>query len=206
MKKQLKNLIIPVLLGLFIWGCYPGGPEYYEDMDIVYTSYDVEYNFQEGRTYARPDQIVKDVKIDNGDTTLIYMKDVYAIPILEAIDRNMAAYGWSKVGINQSPDILLSPAAISTTTFFYSYWYDWWWGGYYPGWGWYYPPYYTVSSVTTGSMIITLADPNIDSPINKSQTSWIMVGNGLLSGAGNVNRVTDAIDQAFQQSPYLKVN
>jgi hypothetical protein len=206
MKKQSKRFLLPVLLGILFWGCYPGGAEYYEDLDIVYTSYDVEYDFQGKNTYARPDKIVKDVTIDNGDTTFVYMNDIYAIPILEAIDRNMQANGWTKVSIVQDPDILLSLAAISTTTFFYSYWYNWWWGGYYPGWGWYYPPYYTVSSVTTGSMIITMADPNIDNPINKSMTSWIMVGNGVLSGSGNINRITDTIDQAFEQSPYLKVN
>ncbi len=57
-------------------------------------------------------------------------------------------------------------------------------------------------------MIITMADPNVgeDSPINQSQTAWIAVGNGLFSGAYDISRVTDAIDEAFDQSPYLKLN
>lgn len=56
-----------------------------------------------------------DVEIDNGDTTYIYMKHVYANSILQAIDANMSAYGWSKVAISADPDVLLTPAAIKNT-------------------------------------------------------------------------------------------
>jgi hypothetical protein len=33
-----------------------------------------------------------------------------------------------------------------------------------------------------------------------------MVGNGLASGSNNVSRITDAIDQAFVQSPLTGVS
>jgi len=188
--------------------CYPAGPEYVEDVDVTYTTYDQKFDFQSRGTYAMPDKIVVDVEIEDGDTTYIYMKDVFATPILAAIDDNMKANGWAKVGLAGTPDVVVTPAGISSTTYFYSYWYDWWYGGWYGGWGWYYPPYYTVSSYTTGSMIITMADPNVgtDNPINQSQTAWIAVGNGLFSGAYDISRVTKAIDEAFDQSPYLKLN
>lgn len=205
MKKTLIRMFLPAVTGVLLLSCYPDGAEYYEETDIVYTTYDVEYDFKSSQTYALPDKIVTDVEISGGDTTYTYMKDIYAQPILQAIDQNMLNYGWSKVNISARPDVVLSPGAISTTTVFYSYWYDWWYGGYYGGWGWYYPPYY-VSSYTTGSIVVTMANPNLETPINQSQTAWIMVGNGLLSGAGNVDRVIDAIDQAFDQSEYLKLN
>jgi hypothetical protein len=205
MKKTIIRIFLPALTGILLWSCYPDGAEYYEETDVVYTTYDVDFDFQTSQTYALPDKIVTDVDISGGDTTYTYMKDIYAKPILQAIDQNMLNYGWSKVDISKKPDVVLSPAAISTTTVFYSYWYDWWYGGYYGGWGWYYPPYY-VSSYTVGSLVITMANPNIDNPINQSKTAWVMVGNGLVSGAGNVDRVIDALDQAFDQSPYLKLN
>ena len=188
--------------------CYPAGPEYVEDVDVTYTTYDQKFDFQSRGTYAMPDKIVVDVEIEDGDTTYIYMKDIFAAPILAAIDDNMEANGWDKVGLAGTPDVVITPAGVSSTTYFYSYWYDWWYGGWYGGWGWYYPPYYTVSSYTTGSMIITMADPNVgtDNPINQSQTAWIAVGNGLFSGAYDISRVTKAIDEAFDQSPYLKLN
>ena len=206
MKRNSFKLML-VLIGGFCFGsCYPDGPEYYDDTDITLTQFDAEFDFNAKQSYAMPDKIVVDVKIDNGDTTYVYMKDAYATPILQTIESNMSNYGWTRVAISARPDILLTPAAIKSTTFYYSYWYDWWYSGWYGGWGWYYPPYYTVSSVTTGSVIITMADPNIANPIDRVGAAWLMVGNGLASGANNVDRITDAIDQAFVQSPYLKTN
>ena len=35
---------------------------------------------------------------------------------------------------------------------------------------------------------------------------WTAAANGLLSGAYNTTRVNNAIDQAFEQSPYLRTN
>ena len=205
----MKKFLLMTLPFLILAGCYPGGPEYVEDLDAVYTTYDTEFDFQSRSTYARPDQIVVDIKIDDGDTTYVYMKDAFAIPLLQQIDDHMEALGWELVDISESPDVLLSPAALKSTTYFYSYWYDWWYGGWYGGyWGWYYPPYVTVSSYTTGSLIITIADPNVeeDSPINQSQAAWVAVANGLYTGAYDVDRVTTALDDAFAQSPYLKIN
>jgi hypothetical protein len=206
MKKQIIRILTPVLASFLFWNCYPDGPEFYQDTDITFTSFEQEFDFQSKNTYSLPDKIVTDVEIKNGDTTYVFMKDIYAVPILQAIQRNMEDFGWSKVNLAQNPDVVLTPGAVRNTTIMYSYWYDWWYGGYYPGWGWYYPPYYSVSSYTTGSMIITMSDPNIENPINLSRAAWIMIGNGLLSGSGNVERVTDSIDQAFLQSPYLNLN
>jgi hypothetical protein len=205
----MKRLLLMAALPVVLLSCYPAGPEYVEDLDVTYTTFDEDFDFQSRQTYAMPNKIVVDVDIEDGDTTWIYMKDVFATPILAAIDDNLESRGWEKVDISQQPDVLVTPGALSSTTYFYSYWYDWWYGGWYGGyWGWYYPPYYTVSSYTTGSMIITMADPNVedDSPINQSETAWIAVGNGLFSGAYDISRVTDAIDEAFEQSPYLKLN
>ncbi len=207
MNRLLTYFIIASLSGFGLAGCYPQGPEFTEDLDVVYTNFDPEFDFPGHNTYAMPDQIVTDVQITNsGDTIYEYMKPIYADQILARIDANMAALGWSKVDVSANPDVLMMPAGISSTTYFYSYWYCWWYGGYYGGWGWYYPPYYTVSSYTTGSLIMTMSDPTVDSPINRSATAWIGAMNGLLSGNGNINRALDGIDQAFEQSPYLRTN
>lgn len=205
-KRNFSRLLLTVVSGLALWGCYPDGAEYYEDTDIIFTQYDVDFDFGSRNTYAMPDKIVIDLEIEDGDTTFVYMKDIYATPILQAIESNMSNYGWTKVAISASPDMLLTPAAMKNTTVFYSYWYDWWYGGWYGGWGWYYPPYYSISSYTTGTVVITMADPNVDNAVNQSELSWLVVGNGLVSGANNVSRVTSGIDQAFEQSPYLKIN
>lgn len=208
MNRLLRFFSFAILSGLLFGGCYPGGADYTSDYDVVYTNYNDTFDFKVFNTYAMPDQIVIDVEITNGgDTIYEYMKPKYADPILDQIANNMANYGWTRVDIADNPDMLLMPAGISSTTYFYSYWYGWWYGGYYPpGWGWYYPPYYTVSSYTTGSMIMTLTDPNSDSPINRAPLEWIGVVNGVLTNSANINRALSGIDQAFEQSPYLKIN
>lgn len=205
----MKKILITAASLLLLGGCYPGGAEYVEDADVVYTTYDEEYDFQSSSTYAMPDKIVVDVEIDDGDTTYVYMKDVFATPILAAIESNMDSYGWTRVDVDDDPDVLLTPSAIKSTTYFYSYWYDWWYGGYWGwGWGWYYPPYYTISSYTTGTMVMTISDPNLgaDSPINRSPAVWISAANGLFTGYYDLDRVTESIDQSFEQSPYLQHN
>ena len=193
-----------VLLG----ACYPAGPEYVQDADVVATGYDVKYDFKAKATFAMPDKIVVDISIKQGDTTYEYMLPKFATVILEAIQTDMESLGWKRVDVSANPDVLLTPAGISSTTYFYSYWYNWWYGGWYGGWGWYYPPYYTVSSYTTGTMILVLADPHqaSDSPINRSQAIWTAAANGLLTGYYDISRITDAVHQAFKQSPYLKTN
>ncbi|GAB3222057.1 DUF4136 domain-containing protein [Algoriphagus aestuariicola] len=206
MKSKFSTLMLVFAAAIGLWSCYPDGPDYYEDTDITFTQHDSEFDFASRQTYALPDRIVVDVEIENGDTSYVYMRDVYATPILQTIDAKMSEYGWTKVAISASPDVVLTPAAFKNTTYFYSYWYDWWWGGWYPGWGWYYPPYYTISSITTGSMVINMADPNVDNPVDRAPVAWMMIGNGLASGSNNVSRITDAINQAFEQSPYLKTN
>ncbi len=205
MYRFMKFFIPAVLGGWLLSGCYPGGAEFTEDIDAVYTNHVASFDFQGRSTYAMPDKIVVDVQIQNdGDTIYEYMKDVYAQPLLNAIDANMGALGWTKVDVHNNPDVVLTPAAIKNTTYFYSYWYCWWYGGY---WGWYYPPYYTVSSYTTGSFIMVIADPTPDdSPINIGPAAWFAVGNGLFTGNYNLDRVLNAIDQSFEQSPYLKTN
>ena len=204
----MKRLLLMAAMPVVLLSCYPAGPDYVEDLDVTYTTFNDKFDFKSRSTYALPDKIVVDVEIEDGDTTYIYMKDVFADQILAAIDDNMQSRGWEKVEIFDQPDVVVTPAGLKSTTYFYSYWYDWWYGGWYGGWGWYYPPYYTVSSYTTGTMLITISDPNVDegSPINESQAAWVMAANGLFTGDYNLTRVTHAIDEAFNQSPYLKIN
>lgn len=206
MRVNLLRFFVAIAAGLALWGCYPDGAEYYEDTDITFTQYDVDFDFKARSTFAIPDKIVIDVKIINGDTTYVYMKDAFANQILQAIRSNMENNGWRQVTISANPNVVVTPTVTKNTTVFYSYWYDWWYAGWYADWDWYYPPYYTVSSFTTGTVVIVIADPNIDNPVNASEISWLMVANGVASGSGDISRVTNAIDQGFRQSPYLKIN
>ena len=195
MKKKIAFYIL--IIGMMA-GCYPQGPEYYEDLDLVYTNYDDAYDFGAAGTYSMPDKIVKVTGnlLEGEDPE--FVKEPYNSQILAKIEANMTALGWTKVDKNANPDLALLPATWSNTTIYY--WYDYWcW--YYPwycGWGWGYP---SVSSYTTGTLVMTLVayDENYIEPTRV----WTSAVNGLLSGSVDMNRVNKGIDQAFDQSPYL---
>lgn len=204
MKKNVIAIMLTAML-FALGGCYLEGPEYTEELDLVYTNYDPAYNFASKGTYAMPDKVVK----VTGDPLAPpeYIKDIYGIPILAEIDANMAALGWTKVDVNATPDIQLLPAAWTTTTIVGGYWggYYCWWYPYYCGGGWYYP-YYPVSSYSTGTLLLTITDPNLEGTDGSLRNVWTGAMNGLLSGSYDIDRIKKGIDQAFTQSPYLKTN
>ena len=194
---------------LFFWsvaliflmsGCYPDGAEYYDETDIVYTNYDDKYDFKGKGTYSMPDKIVKITgELIDGEEPE-FVKEPYNTQILQKIQSNMTNLGYTKTTDPANADLVLFPAVWTNTTI--TYYYDYWcW--YYPyycgwGWGWYYP---SVSSYTTGTLLMTLITD--DENYVQATNVWTAAANGLLSGYYDVTRVNNAIDQAFKQSPYL---
>jgi hypothetical protein len=201
MKKKLTILV--ATLSILLLGCYPQGPEFTEDLDVVLTHFQDDYDFESKNTYARPNKIVKITgNLQEGDDP-VYIPDATAALILAEIDKNMTDLGWNMVDVSDDPDLLLAPASWETTTvfYYYDYWY-WWYGGYYPGWG--YPAY--GGSYTTGTLLMTLIDPTVVGANGNVILQWTGAVNGILSGSYNATRVNKGIDQAFAQSPYLKTN
>jgi hypothetical protein len=204
MKKRILSLL-GIMSALMLWGCYPDGPEYTQDLVTVITHHNPEYDFAVKATYGMPDSIVKITgNIQEGDMPE-YIPDVNAEQILGRIESNMASLGWTRVPLDASPDLILLPAAWETTTiyYYYDYWY-WWYGAYYPYYP-YYPPVY-VSSYTTGSLLMTLQDPTQFGGNGNLINQWNGVLNGVLNDSFNATRINGLIDQAFTQSQYLKTN
>jgi hypothetical protein len=204
MKKRSKSIAVLAMTMLLLGGCYPKGPEFTEDLDVVLTYFRDGYDFASKQTYARPDRIVKVTgNLQEGDDPA-FIPDATATLILNQIDKNMTALGWQKVGVDDDPDVLLAPAAWESTTiiYYYDYWY-WWWGGYYPGWG-YYPGY--VSSYSTGTLVMGMIDPSEVGANGNPVVQWTGAVNGILTWSYDANRINSAIDRAFAQSPYLKTN
>jgi hypothetical protein len=203
MKRGIRLFLIFTAVAL-LWGCYPNGPDYIEEMDIVVTKHNADYDFVAKATYAMPDQIVKITgnKVE-GDPPE-FMPDITATKILDQIEENMTKLGWTRVAVSASPDLLLAPASWETTTvyYWYDYWY-WWYGGYYPYWG--YPPVY-YSSYTTGTLLMNLIDPDLEGANGNPINQWQGAINGILTNSYNAARVNAAIDKAFTISPYLKTN
>jgi hypothetical protein len=205
--KILKILSLTAVVFL-LTQCYPAGPEYVDELDLVYTNYDVAYDFTTQpaqHTYYMPDNIMKidDDLVNGGGPN--FVNDTYAKPMLDRINQNMSNNGWKWVDKDKNPDVVLAPVAYLLTT---TYYYGGYWGGWYGGWyGWYYP-YPVTTSYTTGSLVVTMLDPNDLSADDKARAVWSFIVNGLLEGSTTdfVNRYTRGINQAYTQSPYLKIN
>ena len=196
-KKFVFYLSIIVLLG----SCYPDGVEYYEETDIVYTNYDDQFDFTSKGTYAIPDKIVKiQGDIIQGEPPE-FVKEPQNTQMLQKMEANMTTLGWTQVEDPATADLVFFPAVWTNTTIYD--WYDYWcwYNPYYCGWGWGYP---SVSSYTSGTLVMTLVADGEDY-IDPSRV-WTGAVNGLLSGSYNTTRVNKAIDQTFEQSPYLKTN
>jgi hypothetical protein len=208
MKKKMSFFIF-IISSFLLWGCYPQGPDYAEEMDVVLTNHNPDYDFATKATYAMPDKIVKITgNLVTGDSPT-FIPDATAKLILARIDQNMQALGWVKVDVSKNPDMLLAPASWETTTVYmwYDYWY-WWYGGYYGGWGWYggyYPPVY-YSSYTTGTLIMPMVDKSIVGSNGNPVIQWTGAITGIMTNSYDATRVNNLIDKAFTQSPYLKTN
>jgi len=188
---------------LLLAACYPEGPEFADDPDVVLTHHNPDYNFKSKGTFAIPDKIVKITgNVITGDPAK-YIPQAAATVMLDRITKNMTDFGYTKVALNASPDFVILPAAMETTTVVY--WYDYW-GWYYPGYGYPYYPYYpSYSTYSTGSLIINLTDAKLTAADGNSIAQWTGALNGLLTYSYDANRVNRLIDQAFAQSAsYLK--
>jgi hypothetical protein len=214
MRKIFFYFLIILVSGTILCGCYPHGPEFDTDFDLVYTNYSSDFPFDQRKTFSLPDSVVK-ITGDILSTGEVPEKltSTYSVPILEQLRKDMVQYGWTEVDRADSPDVILLPTSTTTTNLYY--YYDWgYWGWYYPsypgyGWGWYYPGYYPpyVTSYRSGSIFVQMVDNHPSaSPTGNIPVVWHCILNGLAEGstASILSRIQVNIDQAFAQSPYLK--
>lgn len=216
MVRKLRGWISLVLLGM-VAGCYPEGAEYADELDLVYTNYNNQFNFSSKTTYAIPDSVIKitgDVFNDpDGDGKPQFLTSTYSVPLLTQIKQSLNSYGWTEVDKNNNPDVVILVSSMSTTNIYYyydwSYW-DWWYPDFYPWWGWYYPGYYYPAYVTgyrSGSVFIQMVDHSATGQqADNIPVQWSCVLNGLAEGdtGSIVARMQNGINAAFSQSPYLK--
>lgn len=201
---------------LFQWGCYPKGAEYVDELDVVATSYESDFDFSARKTYSIPDSIVKisdDIINDpDGDGKPQYLSQANATVIINQVKQNMQNYGWTLVDKNANPDVMILVSTMTTTNIYYYYdwWYwGWWYPGYYPGWGWYYPGYYYPPYITgyrSGSIFMQMVDNAPQPWADNAPVIWTCIINGLAEGSSSniAARTQINIDKAWSQSPYLK--
>ncbi|MEJ2004289.1 MAG: DUF4136 domain-containing protein [Cyclobacteriaceae bacterium] len=209
MRPNVSKVAIFSLVAV-LFSCYPGGPEFVDQLDLVLTEYDESYDFGSQMTYALPDGVIAIDGEDSGNNPPEFIDEVFSDAILDRVRQNMNANGYVEVDENvEEPDIVILASAMSTTNLYWFYdpcYWCWWGGGWWgPGYGWGYPwtPGYT-SGYTTGTIFLQIVEAD-EVPGDEVPVAWAATINGLLQGsdANIVGRIGTTVDQAFSQSPYL---
>lgn len=181
--------------------------------------------------YMQDAEFVKKPKYFIGDTIYVigsskdkktekwaYGTNEKAKEMLDLVKDRMDTYGYEVQADTTGVDLRMQITYIEDMYYYlqlyYDYWWDYWenWGGWY--WGYYpYYPYPVFYTYKTGSLIIDMVD-NKATPIEMSKGKkakpviWNTYASGLISGNKNFNQklVLKAINEAFDQSPYLNID
>jgi hypothetical protein len=179
--------------------CTPGSEITASESDIVATTHDKTFDFGAVTTYALADTIVH--LTDDGSDSPLISRDFDDL-VLSQVASRLDKLGWTSVVDPGTADVVVVISATATANFsyYYSYW-GWYYPGYCPGCYWGYPT--ATYSYTTGTLLIQMFHPeNTDTKVGGL---WIAALNGVLddSAANKQTRLTQGINQAFDQSPYL---
>jgi uncharacterized protein DUF4136 len=199
MRLQTSFGALALAAAVFGAGCYPDRLDT-TSYDVVATVRDTTAIFNTATTFSVPDSITH--LIPPAQDNISHALD---LQIINQVRINMVAAGYTEVADPTTADLNLL-LAVSTTEYQGYYWSDWcsFYGWYYP-YCWYYPPYWGTYSYTAGSLFVVMADKRALSAGNVPLI-WLGVGNGLVTGTATAARVTAAVDQMFDQSPYINAN
>ena len=230
---KLSIALVAIVGAFFINGCYPDSSLSYDQTDIVLTGYYDSVNFKAFKTYYLPDTVFP-VRDDTTNKEPVEYSDLILQEIEKNMQSYGYTRMYFTDTSTVTPDLMMAVAAISTTTVTVGWWYPyypgwgwgWGWGwyksserntdywyypgypGYYPpGWGWGGVPYY--SSYTTGTLLMEMSNPDDFRVVDGDTVTpmyWAGAVNGVLGGSSVSSRISNGIDQAYEQSPYLKTN
>ncbi len=194
---------------LTLISCYPGTIESTEELGTVTTLFDPNEDFLQNQTYAMADTIVHICEGLPGDNDCIDISRAFDDEILAKVAAEMNALGYTRVAFdeNNPPGLLVGVSAVARKGYAIIGSYCDWWYWYYPYYC-YYPPAWTAIEYETGTVFVTMEDPDRPNTADPPRIPlvWTGVVNGVLSSATvNAERVLDGIGQAFAQSPYLDV-
>ena len=208
----MKRIIFLSTLALLALACQK--EPYSQDGDgeyLVYTSPAKDVDFSKFRTFDIADSVL----VIGQTKEPFYSKSDNALALIQAYRTNMEKLGYIYLPSNPDAQLGLQVTYAENTQRFVQYYDDpYWWldylgywpAGYWGNWtGWYYP-YPVVYSYTTNALIADMVDLTAGEQDGKLKIIWSCYIGGPASASINydVKRMAAAVDQAFEQSPYLK--
>ena len=212
----MKKLVFLLFAALSLTACEKDADTDKLDNEyLVFTSHDAATKFNSFTTYYMPDSIL----LIGDSKKSECLKDDNAKLLVSAFIAEMDGHGYLRTTDKSKADLGVMMSYVKSTYYidnyygngpwwgnYPGYWYPGYWGGNWGG-GWCYP-FPVTYSFNTGSLLtdlVNLKDAPADSEKSQLTVVWNTCISGLIGGGGfNVNQATRAIQQAFQQSPYLK--
>ena len=162
------------------------------------------------RTFVLPDTMMR---LSTGSAVSPEVADT----LIAEIRAHFLSLGWTELKdtLTSLPDVVVLAAASTRieTGVAYTSWYSSW--GYLPYWGpsvdaswaWGVPGGAVPYSFEAGTLLVTMIE--VRGPRDSTKTLpllWAAAVNGVVGDESTIGRAIEGIDQAFEQSPYLKVN
>jgi hypothetical protein len=204
MKARLMLIVfVGALVSACSWG--PGALDETRDQILTVARKGETANFSKYHSFAISDSITvsedgKKFRLSNDTTDMIIAQIVV----------NMNKYGYTQVVPTGNPDLLVDVSYIKkTNTYMYpGYWndWDWWWDSFdYPwhSWDTFYPypmPNF-ISSYTTGSLVIEVADVVSVATESSVPIVWHGLIREILNGTHTQQELISSIDEVFAILP-----
>jgi len=178
---------------------------------VVQTSKADNINFSNYVTFAIPEDTLGLLSNVTDDTLIV---GEYAQVTTAKMIEKMLDAGYEQVDKTEDPDLGINAFILDNQGVFQSYTYSpgflgfpgynypGYWG--YGGFGGYYGyPLVQNFSYQTGTMVIELVDLKNRTPDNKLQVVWVARIGDVYTSEDPLGNMVKAINQAFEQSPYL---
>jgi hypothetical protein len=208
----MRNFLYLLLVSIVtFWACHPEPDnKLLIDELVVATNYDPNANFSSYATYAIPTDTIGFISETSNDTIIVAGESSFPRPVLNAINNNLNARGYSRVAKNENPDLGINVLVVNDFNVFqqvvypnYSGYPGNFYSGYYGYNSWYYYPYINTYAYNTGVLIIEVVDLKNKTPDNKVKVVWDAYMGDVYSTLDLEQQALKAIDQAFIQSPYI---
>jgi hypothetical protein len=215
---------VAMAAALLLGGCfaYPDSSERVND-DIVYSQGAKDTDFGAFKTFAIDPSVHLAIIQADGTVESDTLDQEAADELVAQTVSNMEDRGYTQVAREETPELGITLTAISGLAIgvvsggYYWGYYGYYWG--YPGWGYYYP-YQVAYAYRTGTLVIDLVDlkstggvpPANDGgpprpgalPVVWTAAAYKAAADIEEPSSAGVRLAQQAIDQAFNQSPYLR--
>lgn len=227
MNRKYPIFALLLFASALLFSCHPDYDATVEELDVAITQYDEEQDFSQLQTFYLEDSIVyiNDEEAGSSVNVSHSQNDL----IISLVRQNFLDMGWTEVTgptdgqIDADVSIMLSVLETDVNNYYY-YWWDWWY--WYP-WDWWFPwyddpwypgypvwpifPTYPAQGYTVGTLFIDMLNMNeVEIPSDgdssfKLPMPWQGAAMGILAGSDTFlqQRLTNEINQVFEQSPYL---